>query len=152
MSDLSPPPRFDPSQGVPTPPIAPARRPGAVTSAAGILMAAGALLVLFGSIGLTGDRVNIDAPFLEGESAGRIAAVVVVIQGALALLAGWLVLRLRPAGRILGIVLVVVGIVSGLAQLSDTGSSGLLTLALDAYILYALLAYGFAFKSQAPAR
>jgi hypothetical protein len=115
-------------------------------------MAAGALLVLFGSIGLTGDRVNIDAPFLEGESAGRIAAVVVVIQGALALLAGWLVLRLRPAGRILGIVLVVVGIVSGLAQLSDTGSSGLLTLALDAYILYALLAYGFAFKSQAPAR
>lgn len=115
-------------------------------------MIAGALALLFGSMGLSGDRFNIDTPFLESESARRIAAIVLVIQGGLSLLAGWLVFRLRPAGRILGIVLAALGILSGLAQLRNTGSSGFLTLALDAFILYALLVYGFVFKQQPRSR
>jgi hypothetical protein len=77
---------------------------------------------------------------------------VLTVQGALSLLAGWLVLRLRPAGRVLGIVLAVFGIVSALAQLRDTGSSGFLTLALDAYVLYVLFAYGFVFKERPTGR
>ena len=148
MSSLPPPPA-DPYSGVPTPkPLAaPVRRPGPVTGAAGVLMVAGALSLGIGLMGVTGDRVNIDFPFLEGESAERIAAFWLVVQGSLALVAGWLVLRLRPAGRVLGIVIAVLGILTGLAQLRSSGSSGLLGLALDAFVLYALFTYGFVFKT-----
>ncbi len=148
MSSLPPPPA-DPFSGVPTPrPLAaPVRRPGPITGAAGVLMVAGALSLGIGLIGVTGDKVNIDLPFLEGESAERIAAFWLVVQGSLALVAGWLVLRLRPAGRVLGIVIAVLGILTGLAQLRSSGSSGLLGLALDAFVLYALFTYGFVFKS-----
>jgi hypothetical protein len=123
-----------------------------VTGAAAILLIAAALALLFGSMGLTGNGVTIDTPFQAGGSSGRIAAVVLVVQGALSLLAGWLVLRLRPGGRVLGIVIVVFGIVSGMAQLRETGSSGFLTLALDAYVLYVLFAYGFVFKQRPAGR
>lgn len=128
--------------------MGPPRRPGAVTGAAAILMIAGALSVVFGSMSLSGDRVAIDAAFLENESARRVASAVLVLLGALALLAGWLILRLRPAGRTLGIAVALLGILSGLAQIRTTGSAGLLTLALDAFVLYALIAYGFVFRPR----
>ena len=149
MNDIPPPPS-DPVPGVPTPRPAtrPTSRPPALTAAALILMIAGALLLYFGAMDLTGNGVDIDTPFLDGEDAGRIIAVILIVQGGLSLLAGWWTLRLRPAGRILGIVLTVVGIVSALAQLRRSGSSGFLTLALDAFVLYALLTYGFLFKQQ----
>jgi hypothetical protein len=149
MSSLPPPPG-DPFTGVPTPrPLAaPVRRPGPITGAAGVLMVAGALSLGIGMMGVTGDRVNIDVPFLEGESAERIAALWLVLQGSLALVAGWLVLRLRPAGRVLGIVIATAGILTGLAQLRSSGSSGLLGLVLDAFVLYALFTYGFVFKNE----
>ncbi len=149
MTSLPPPPA-DPYSGLPTPkPLAvPVRRPGPVTGAAGVLLVAGALSLGIGLMGVTGDRVNIDLPFLEGDSAERAAAFWLVIQGSLALVAGWLVLRLRPAGRVLGIVLAVLGILTGLAQLRSSGSSGLLGLALDSFVLYALFTYGFVFKTE----
>lgn len=152
MSSLPPPPA-DPYGGVPTPrPLAaPARRPGPVTGAAGVLLVAGALSLVVGLMGVTGDSVNVDLPFLEGESAERIAASWLAVQGALSLLAGWLVFRLRPAGRILGIVIASLGILTGLAQLRSSGSSGFLGLALEAYVLYGLFTYGFVFKTgQSP--
>ena len=126
----------------------PVHRPGPVTGAAGVLMVAGALSLGVGLMGVTGDRVNIDVPFLDGGSAERVAAFWLVIQGSVALLAGWLVLRLRPAGRVLGIVIAVLGILTGLAQLRSAGSSGLLGLALDAFVLYVLFTYGFVFKTE----
>jgi hypothetical protein len=152
MSDRPTSSPSDPFPDVPTPRPAPAKRPALITYAGVILAIAGALSLAVGLMGLTGDRVNIDAPFLEGESGARVAAAVLVVQGALALVAAWLILRLRPSGRILGLVLAVVGIVSGLAQLGSTGSSGFLTLALDAFVLYGLLAYGYVFKQQPRAR
>ena len=153
MNDI-PPPSSDPVPGVPTPRPAtrPTSRPPALTGAALILMIAGALLLYFGAMDLTGNGVDIDTPFLDGEEAGRVIAVILIAQGGLSLLAGWWVLRLRSAGRILGIVLTVVGIVSALAQLRRSGSSGFLTLALDAFVLYALLTYGFLFKKRSPDR
>jgi hypothetical protein len=149
MDDI-PPPSSDPAPGVPTPRPAtrPTTRPAALTGAALILMIAGALLVYFGAMDLTGNGVDIDTPFLDGEEAGRVIAFILIVQGGLSLLAGWWTLRLRPAGRILGIVLTVAGIVSALAQLRRSGSSGFLTLALDAFVLYALLTYGFLFKQR----
>jgi hypothetical protein len=153
MSDLPPPP-LDRDRSVPTPrPVAgPARRPGPVTGAAGVLLIAGALSLVFGLMGVSDDRVNIELPFLEGESAKRIAAFGLAVQGGLAVVAGLLVLRLRPAGRILGIVVASLRILTGAAQLRSSGSSGLLALALDAFVLYGLLAYGSAFKNAASPR
>src|SRR5918996_5681715 len=94
------PPSPDPFKGVPAPrpASAPAARPPAVTGAAAILMIAGALVLYFGAMNLTRDGVNIDAPFVDSEGAGRVVALLLVVQGCLSLLAGWLVFRLRPAG------------------------------------------------------
>jgi hypothetical protein len=149
MDDI-PPPSSDPFDGVPPPrpATAPRSRPPALTGAAVILMIAGALILYFGAMDLTGDGVDIDAPFLDGEGTSRVVALVLIAQGCLSLLAGWWIFRLRPAGRVLGIVLTVIGIVGALAQLRRSGSSGFLTLALDAFVLYALLTYGFLFKQQ----
>jgi hypothetical protein len=149
MNDTPTPPSPDPFPGVPAPrpATAPASRPPALTGAAAILMIAGAMVLYFGVMQLVGDGVDIDAPFLSRE--GRVVSVVLVVQGCLSLLAGWLILRLRPAGRVLGIVITAVGIVSALVQLRRSGSSGFLTLALDAFVLYALLTYGFLFKQRA---
>jgi hypothetical protein len=150
MDDTPTPASPDPFPGVPAPRPAtePASRPAALTGAAAILMIAGVMILYFGVMQLMGDGVDIDAPFLESEGAGRVVALVLVVQGCLSVLAGWLILRLRPAGRILGIVITAVGIVSALVQLRRSGSSGFLTLALDAFVLYALLTYGFLFKPR----
>jgi hypothetical protein len=150
MNDTPTPPSPDPFPGVPAPrPATPASRPPALTGAAAILMIAGAMVLYFGVMHLVGDGVDIDAPFLSSEGAGRVVSLVLVVQGCLSLLAGWLILRLRPAGRVLGIIMTAVGIVSALVQLRRSGSSGFLTLALDAFVLYALLTYGFLFKQRA---
>jgi hypothetical protein len=111
-------------------------------------MVAGALSLVVGLMGVSGDRINFDIPFLEGGPAERFAAFWLVLQGGLSLVAGGLVLRLRPAGRVLGIVVASLGILTGLAQLRSAGSSGLLGLALDAFVLYGLFTYGFVFKTK----
>ena len=77
---------------------------------------AGALVTIFALMGLTGDGVDIDAPLLAGEAATRIVGLLLVVQGTPSLLAGWPILRLRPAGRVLGLVLAAIGIIGGLAQ------------------------------------
>lgn len=150
MSDLPPPP-FDPYTGVPTPRPAAPRRPGLVTAAGTILLVAGALSIIGGLV-LLNTRGGLAIPGLSGREVARVAAVVAFIVGGLDLLAGWLVLRLNPAGRVLGIVIAIVGLLGGLAQLGRSGSSGLLSLALYAFVLYGLLAFGYVFKEQPPAR
>ena len=154
MNDIPPPPSPGTVPGVPTPrPAAsPTSRPGAVTGAAAILLIAGALVTIFALMGLTGDGVDIDAPFLEGEAAARIVALVLVVQGISSLLAGWLILRLRPAGRVLGLVLAAIGIIGGLAQLRSTGSAGLLTRAADVTDVSAALSVGLFAYARRPDR
>lgn len=139
---------MDPSPSVPTPRPAPAVRPGLVTYAGVILGIAGVLSLILGLTGLTGGRLVIDFPFLEDPSMARVAALGLAVQGGLALLAAWWVLRLRPSGRILGIVLTSVAMVASLTQIGETGTAGLLAVVLHAFVLYALLAYGFVFKRQ----
>lgn len=145
-------PPSNPVPSVPVPKAAPAKRPGAVTGAGGILLVAGVLSVVVGTMGMVGEGLDIEAPFLEGESSQRVAAVLLLVQGTLALMAGWMVLRLLPAGRVLGIVVATLGIVTGLMQLRSAGPSGLLALALDVFVLYALFAYGFVFRDDPAAR
>jgi hypothetical protein len=145
MSDIPPPPPWEPSGSVPTPRPAPVSRPAMVTYAGLILLISGALSLLFSIVSLTSDA-HLLVPG-EGTMSEEVAAVYLLISGGLLLLAGWLVLRLRPAGRVLGIGLASLGIVTGLVQIGSTGGPGLLAIALNAFVLYGLFTYGFVFKT-----
>lgn len=121
-----------------------------VTYAALILLISGALSLLFGIVSLSGDA-RLLVPGDEGVISEEVAAFYLIVSGGLLLVAGWLVLRLRPAGRVLGIVLASIGIVTGLVQIGGTGGAGLLAIALNAFVLYGLFTYGFVFKTgQSP--
>ena len=118
-----------------------------VTYAGLILLISGALSVLFGIVSLSGDT-RLLVPGDEGVISEEVAALYLIVSGGLLLVAGWLVLRLRPAGRVLGIVLASIGIVTGLIQIGSTGGPGLLAIALNAFVLYGLFTYGFVFKNE----
>jgi hypothetical protein len=118
-----------------------------VTYAVLILLISGALSVLFGIVSLSGDT-RLLVPGDEGVISEEVAAFYLIVSGGLLLVAGWLVLRLRPAGRVLGIVLASIGIVTGLVQIGSTGGAGLLAIALNAFVLYGLFTYGFVFKNE----
>jgi hypothetical protein len=87
-----------------------------------------------------------------GRVGGDAVGVVLLAMGALQLVTGWLVLRLRQAGRILGVVLAVLGIVGALLQIGSAGVAGLLSIVLNAFVLYGLLAYAFVFEQASSAR
>jgi hypothetical protein len=118
-----------------------------VTYAGLILLISGALSVLFGIVSLSGDT-RLMVPGDEGVISEEVAALYLIVSGCLLLVAGWLVLRLQPAGRLLGIVLASLGIVTGLVQIGRTGGPGLLAIALNAFVLYGLFTYGFVFKTR----
>ncbi len=118
-----------------------------VTYAGLILLISGALSVLFGIVSLSGDT-RLLVPGDEGVISEEVAGLYLIVSGGLLLVAGWLVLRLRPAGRMLGIVLASIGIVTGLVQIGSTGGPGLLAIALNAFVLYGLFTYGFVFKNE----
>ncbi|MBA3362966.1 MAG: hypothetical protein H0T07_01025 [Actinobacteria bacterium] len=117
-----------------------------VTYAGLILLISGALSVLFGIVSLSSDA-RLLVPGGEGAISEEVVAVYLVISGCLSLLAGWLVLRLRPAGRMLGILMATLGIATGLVQVGSTGGPGLLAIVLNAFVLYGLFTYGFVFKT-----
>jgi hypothetical protein len=155
MSDLPPPPNQpypeQPYPGVPVPRPGPPRRPGVVTGAAVILIVAGLLAGIAGLVVLNGGGA-LEVPGADSDDVATVVAVVAFGLGALDIVAGFLVLRLSSGGRVLGIVIAALGILSGLAQLGRSGASGLLSIALYAFVLYALLAYGFVFRQAAEAR
>ena len=110
-----------------------------------ILIVAGVLAILGGLVVINRSG-RLDLPGIGDEQVAGIVAFIAFVLGGLDVLAGWLILRLSPGGRVLGIVIAVLGLLSGLAQLGRTGASGLLTLFLYGYVLYALIAYGFVFS------
>jgi hypothetical protein len=109
-----------------------------------ILIVAGALAILGGLV-LFNRGGSLDLPGVDDERFVGTVAFIAFALGALDIVAGWLIMRLSPGGRVLGIVIASLGLLSGLAQLGRSGASGLLTLVLYGYVLYALIAYGFVF-------
>ena len=88
-------------------------------------------------------------PFVSSDRGSSVSAVVVgflLVYGALQAVAGLLVLLLRQSGRWLGIVLAVVGIGLGIARASSTPASGLVTILLNGFVIYALASTGPAFR------
>lgn len=116
-----------------------------------ILIVAGILAIIAGFVVLGGSGA-LQVPGAGANGISGIVAFVAFSLGALDIVAGFLVLRLSSAGRILGIVIAALGILSGLVQLGRSGSSGLLSIALYAFVLYALIAYGFVFEQASSSR
>lgn len=131
--------------GVPTPPPGPPRRTPVVTAAGGLLMTAGCLTFLAGLIVvLAGSDV-----LIGGEPVGdatRAIAWAAIAVGVIDVVAGVLVLRLVPAGRVIGAVLATLTVVIGLVTLSKGISSSFLQVVLGFFTLWALAAAAPAFR------
>ncbi|MGZ4132807.1 MAG: hypothetical protein ACXVWF_07155 [Actinomycetota bacterium] len=116
---------------VPIPASAPMRRrTPTVTTAALILLVSGALTVL--------------TVVLLKPSTGLLPLFAVL--GVLQLVGAALVFALSPLGRGLGLALGAVGIVVGLSLLGSNALNGLMTMALNGYVIYALASSGPSFR------
>jgi len=128
---------MNPPPDVPPPPDrAPPARPGAVTAAAVLLLVGGGLSILTGILLLSG----------AGVAAGRgvgslfvVVGLVTLVVGAMEVYAGIRVLDLREAGRMLGIVLAAFAGFLNLLALGRARGGSVIGLAVDAFILYALI-------------
>jgi hypothetical protein len=123
-------PRFE-DLSVPIPAPAPTRRrTPTVTTAAIILFVSGALTVL--------------TVVLLKPSSGAVPLFAAL--GVLQLVGGGLVVALTPIGRVLGLVLGAAGVVVGLSLLGSSALNGLMTIALNGYVIYALASSGPSFR------
>jgi hypothetical protein len=137
VSDASPPSSGVPR--VPTPPPGPPRRTPLVTAAGGMLITAGILDLLGGIIiVLAGSQALVNDKQLGGSA--RFVGALLVGLGVLDVVAGFLVLRLSPAGRVLGFVLAGLTIVLALVNLAEGGGgSAVLPLILGSLVIWALV-------------
>ena len=117
---------------VPTPQAAPnARRPAIVTTAAIVLLVAGLLGILYVVVFPHGEGAVIWPYLLLGLC--QVVGAALVVLG-------------LPAGRTLGFALGALGIVLGLVRATEDATSGLMTMALNGFVIYALAAGGPAFR------
>jgi hypothetical protein len=128
---------------VPMPAKGPKRRPAAVTTAAVVLLVS----ALFSALGIAllkmagGSGYELAGVHLSSGA----SAVLFLGLGGLQAIAGLLVLMLNPAGRSLGIMLAVVGIVLALLGVASDSVNTLLSLALNGFVIYALGTSGSSF-------
>jgi len=125
---------------VPVDAVATGHRTAILITAAVVLFAGALFAVLY---------VVLLLPFASSEKGSSVSGALVgflLVYGSLQAVAGVLVLLLRPSGRWLGIILAVVGIGLGIARASSTPASGLVTILLNAFVIYALASSGPAFR------
>jgi hypothetical protein len=143
VEPTDPPPEPDPSPShnrfedfeIPTPMATPrgrARRPAVVTTAAIVLLVAGLL--------------NLLAVVLFRPSGT--ATVLFLLLGVAQFAGAILIVLLLPIGRTLGFVLGAVGIVLGVVRASDNATSALMSIALNGFVIYALVTGGPAFNRE----
>jgi hypothetical protein len=120
MAQYPPPPATGPVQG---------KRPGAVTAVGVLLIVAGAFAVLAGllSFGLSG----LNGIFV-------VIGIIYLPVGALEIYAGVQVLSLKEVGRVLGMVMASVGAVLSLIYVAKGTGTSIVSILLDAFIVYVL--------------
>jgi hypothetical protein len=125
---------------VPADAVATGHRTAILITAAVVLFAGALFAVLY---------LVLLLPFASSEKGSSVSGVLVgflLVYGLLQAVAGVLVVLLRQSGRWLGIGLAVVGIGLGIARASSTPASGLITILLNAFVIYALASSGPAFR------
>lgn len=119
-----------------TPPPGPA---GAPTPGArpGVVTAAGILLIVAGAFAILGGLLSFGVASLAGYFV--ILAVILLAIGALEIYAGIQILGLKERGRMIGLVVAAIGAVFSLIFLISAGDfTQLISLALDAFVIWAL--------------
>jgi hypothetical protein len=145
MSDIPPPPP-PPAYTVPVPRAAVPRRPGIVTAAAALFFIAGGLLGLVALLVFAASgSATVNGQIVGRSNAGGVG-VIFLIFAALEIITGALVMRLNNVGRIIGIVLASIGLLSAILQLANGGAGSIFSLALNGFVLYALAANGHVFR------
>ena len=134
MSDVPPPSLGTP--GVPTPPEGPPRRTPLVTAAGGMLITVGILFFLGGAIILL---AGADGALVNGKQVNTAEGVARIVTGVLDVVAGLLVLWLRPIGRLAGFVLAGVTVLFGLLDLVRGDVRAILPLILGGLVIWALV-------------
>ena len=112
------------------PPVAVGRRTPTLTVAAVVLGFSGVLPLL-----------TIFLFHVEGT-----ATIALAVLGVLELTAAALVAMLRPLGRPVGIALGCLGVVLGVVSAQSSPANGLVTMALNGFVIYALASSGPAFR------
>jgi hypothetical protein len=117
---------------VPTPTASPRRRTPTLVMAGVVLAITGAMALLL----VVG--VGIDSTL----------AIPLIVFGLIELAGAALVLLLLPLGRTVGIVLGAVGIVLGILSAAKSPANGLISIALNGFVIYALASSGPAFRRE----
>lgn len=127
----------------PPPPEYPSRRPaggarpGVITAVAVLMFVGGGLSVLAGLLAVGGGGMLGDA--FGGGGTLAVFGILVLAVGAVQIYAGVQILGLRERGRILGIVIAGLSALLTLPQLGDAAGSAIISLAIDAFIIWALV-------------
>jgi hypothetical protein len=120
--------------------VATGRRTAILITASVVLLAGALFAVLY---------VVLLVPFASSSGPSTISGTSVALliaYGFAQAVAGILVLMLLPIGRWIGITVGVVGIVLGLIRAASTPASGLVSILLSAFVIYALAASGPSFR------
>ena len=115
----------------------------AIVITAAVVLFAGAVFALL-SVALVAEFSS--TPGTASISGGAVAFV--LAYGVIQAVAGVLVLMLLPAGRWLGILVGIAGIVLGAVLASSAPASGLVSILLSAFVIYALAASGPSFRRR----
>jgi hypothetical protein len=120
----------------------PTGRRTAILITATVVLFAGALFAVL--------YVVLLVPFASssGASISGGAIVFLITYGVAQVVAAVLVLLLLPAGRWFGILVGVIGIVLGLVRATSTPASGLVSILLSAFVIYALASSGPSFRRE----
>jgi hypothetical protein len=119
--------------------VATGRRTAILITAVVVLFAGALFAVLY---------VVLLVPFASssGASLSGAAIALLIAYGIAQAAAGVLVLLLTPLGRWIGIVVGVAGVVLGLVRAASTPASGLVSILLSAFVIYALASSGPSFR------
>lgn len=118
---------------VPVPTEAPrVRRPAVVSTAALVLFIAGAMNALF---------------VVLFEQAGSIGSLYLMLAAA-QLIAAVLLMTMLPIGRMAGLVMGGLGVVLGVIQATSAATSGLMSMALSGFVIWAVAASGPSFHRR----
>lgn len=124
-------------------------RPPLVTAAGIILLVLGAVQALAGFVLMTLSLADLarlgEVGNLNFERIGRGVGVFSFVIGLVEIFAGFLVLRRSRRGRILALVLAIIGMIGGFGSLSGGSPAGVLTLGLYGLVIYALFAHRVVF-------
>lgn len=132
---------------IPTPMAARPRRPSVLTTASVVLLIQAALTGLGGALVLSLRTSSLSPQLLQTRTTqlSQTVGVLLVVLAALELIAGLLVLRLSGAGRLLGLVLAGVGLVTGVVALVDGQGTAILGMAMNLFLIYAFTTTGDVF-------